>query len=167
MFFAWGDSEAKDCNGIYASFYVTKSSSYTSSNATANLLVKDGDLLKNIEIDDTVNYLPRASDTSPIMLKFYEYIIGDANGDHIVDAVDASYVSIGLGNQVTISVAEIEDCYTDFFPYAEAPAAPDATQNGYINKADANEILNYYSAKATGSSYTGYAGKKNIYEIFD
>lgn len=69
-------------------------------------------------------------------------------------------LDLAIRLQVTISVAEIEDCYTDFFPYAEAPAAPDATQNGYINKADANEILDYYSAKATDSSYTGYAGKK-------
>lgn len=53
------------------------------------------------------------------------------------------------------------------FDGAKSPAAPDADQSGYINQKDADDIIKYYSTVATGGSYKGNIGKKDIYEIFD
>lgn len=163
LFFTNAGDTTENYNGRYASFYVTKNSKYSSTTATANLLEVDGDLL----MTESGNILSTTVETSPIILKSDEYIIGDVDGNNTIDAVDASYLYSGLGSSSSLKVSTIEDYFTDYFPKAKSPAAPDANQNGYINKADASEILNYYTAQATGGSYTGYVGNKDIYEYYN
>lgn len=157
-----------DFNGKFLSIYLEKTDDYTSENSTINVFSIDGDMLwQNTGGNTGVNYITSVMETTPIMLRADEYIIGDANGDHFVDARDASEILTGIKNDEILSVYEIRNSYKDIFTKAEAPAAPDADQNGYIEKADAIETLRYYADTATGTPYEGRIGSINVYETYN
>lgn len=151
-----------DVNGRVASVYIRKTEDYSSTTAAINVELLNGDLLcdsNGIDYTETVS--------NPIMLRADEYIIGDANGDHFVDARDCSEILTGINNDGILSVYEIRNSYKDIFKNAEAPAAPDADQNGYINKKDSDDVLHYYASHQTGGTYEGSIGSKSFYETFE
>lgn len=151
-----------DMNGRVASVYLNKTNDYSPTTAAINV-----DLLESDQLTDSANNNYAATSVNPIMLRADEYIIGDANGDHFVDARDCSEILTGINNDGILSVYEIRNSYKDIFKNAEAPAAPDADQNGYIEKADAIETLRYYADTATGTPYEGRIGSINVYETFN
>lgn len=157
-----------DFNGKFFSVYLEKTDQYTPENAVANIYTVDGDMLWEDTGDrDGINYLGGVMETNPIMLRADEYIIGDANGDHRVDARDCSEILSGIDGDGVLSVYEIRNSYKDIFTKAESPAAPDADQNGYINKKDSDDVLHYYASHQSGSTYEGSIGSINVYETFN
>lgn len=101
------------------------------------------------------------------MLQANQYIIGDANGDGYVNALDSSAILTATKKTPSLNVYSIRKTYKNYFPNAASPSAPDADRSGVINSTDANKILDYYSAIAVGKPYTGSIGKIDVYEIFN
>lgn len=163
-----GNTYNYDVNGKFVSIYIQKTANYTSQNATANLLVLDGDGLWHYPDNGTeVDCLEEFAESNPIMLRADEYMIGDATGNHVIDARDASEILSGINSTGLLSVHEIRNSYKNIFVNAESPAAPDADQNGYINSSDANAVLSYYAGSATGGTYEGSIGSISVYETYN
>lgn len=152
-----------DYNGKFVSFYLTKTNDYNTQNAVINIDMENGYLCGNNSEGERIDYTNNLDDS--IMLEVDQYIIGDADGSGSVNSLDASDV-LTVASNSTLIVDTIAPFHTNYFPDALCAAAPDADQNGYINKADANEIMNYYSAVAVGNSYSGKVGKIDVYETF-
>lgn len=155
------------CNGKAFSFKLTKNSKYNSSNSAINLMDVPVDFLKRRVNGVDTSYYMETLESTPPMLEADEYIIGDADGDSVVNAMDASSVLMAIDKNPNISVVSIGKTFRNMFDGAKSPAAPDADQSGYINQKDADDIMKYYSTVATGGSYKGNIGKKDVYEIFD
>lgn len=149
-------------NGTTFSFFLTKSSNNTPSNSAINISLDSTDFITNANGD---NIAPNVS--IPVMLQANQYIIGDANGDGYVNALDASTILSVTKNTPSLNVYSIRKTYKNYFPKAASPSAPDADRSGVINSTDANKILDYYSAIAAGKTYTGSIGKIDVYEIFN
>lgn len=160
--FAVKNSLDLDMNGRVASVYLNKTDDYSPTTAAINV-----ELLENDQLTDSEDNNYAETSVNPIMLRADEYIIGDANGDHFVDARDCSEILSGINDNDILSVYEIRNSYKDIFTKAESPAAPDADQNGYIEKADAIETLRYYADTATGTPYEGRIGSINVYETYN
>ncbi len=153
-----------DLNGNLISFYVTKSDSYTQSNATMNIAFRE---LNELKYKDENNYEVSVMEgtSTPIMLRSEEFIIGDANGDNRITATDSSVV-LSATNNTILTVYDIRNTYTNIFPNADSAAAPDATRDGYISSTDADAILDGYTEMQTNLSYDGIIGKIDVYEVF-
>ncbi len=154
--FAFGSDH--DVNGVAVSFSIRKTSNFSSSTSAINI---DFIALNS----STTNYID--TDENPIMLKANEFIVGDANGDGIVDATDSSTILAGIENHPTYKVYNIRKTYHNYFIGAKAAAAPDANQNGYINQTDADLVLDYYVDKTVGNAYSGPIGTIDVYEVFE
>jgi hypothetical protein len=161
VFVTFGGSEALSYNGTFVSFYVTKSSSYSSTNSVINPQYLSGDFLSNASGNSIIS-----TTQNPVMVRADEFVIGDANGDRVVNSLDASVILSAINNTGSLTVSTIASNYKTYFPNAAAPAAPDANQSGVINKTDADKIVDYYATVAVGGSYSGNIGKKDIYETF-
>lgn len=159
--------ENRNFNGTFASFYVTKKSNNTPSNSAINIsFITNDNLAKRNDINpDKYDYIKNVS--KPVMLQANQYIIGDANGDGFVNALDSSTILTVTKKTPSLNVYSIRKTYKNYFPNAASPSAPDADRSGVINSTDANKILDYYSAVATGKPYTGSIGKIDVYEIFN
>ncbi|MBQ8297932.1 MAG: hypothetical protein IJX77_09130 [Ruminococcus sp.] len=169
IFFAFTIDSAIEYEGVIASFYVTPTSVKTPENSTAHLVLVDGDILCTGEKDADGNYidfLPDAIESSPVMLKANQFIVGDADGNGSVNSLDASEVLGATSGGTSLVVDTIAPFHTDYFPKAICAGAPDANQDGYINSTDADDILDYYSAVAVGNTYSGNVGKIDVYETF-
>lgn len=166
LFIAMATSQPHGLEGTLATFQVAKTSNYSNSNAKVNISFDTpGDMLRvknGTELESIVGTVE-----TPIMLKANEYIIGDANGDGIVDATDSSAISAGIADHPIFSVYNIRKTYNNYFPGAKASAAPDANQNGYIDSTDASLVLSYYADSAVGNDYDGVIGTIDVYEIFE
>lgn len=167
FFVAFAHEENIDLNGNLISFYITKSDTYTSTNATVNISFENGDYLTYRQyIDGGVEFTDVIEDSSvPTMLKSEEYIIGDADGNHIITPTDSAVVLSATNNSI-LTVYDIRNTYTNIFPNADSAAAPDATRDGLISSADADAILDGYSEMQTNLSYDGIIGKIDVYEVF-
>lgn len=113
---------------------------------------------------------PVSAASNEVQSKRNYYVYGDVNNDGYVDAVDASQVlsassefSSFTGDE-DLPVSYAIEKPNVYFPNISdpAPAAADVNGDGVINKADADEILEYYSFAATGqlNKYTGKCGKR-------
>lgn len=154
-------------NGKFLSLYFRKSSSYSSSNSYANVEFISGDLLSQYDSrGNETSFVSTVDDTQ--MLRAEQYVTGDSTGNGYVDARDASKI-LNVVNTSSISVLSIKNTYqnSNLFPDAKSAAAPDADQNGFINRTDSNAIMDYYSAISVGQTYTGNIGKIDVYEVFD
>lgn len=159
-----GASDVECSNDTIISINIRKTSSYSPTNATANINIVDNDMFANsqeriIESSNSGTYI------SP-MLRADEYIVGDADGDGRVTATDCSTVSAAVNNYGNMNVFSIRNTYKNYFPSAKAAAAADANQNGLISNNDASAILNYYATSGTGGTYNGNIGKIDIYDIY-
>ena len=161
LFFVFYATERTDFNGRFVSFYITPNSSYSSANSAINISFENSD---NLAIDKN-NTLTSVS--TPVMLQANQYIIGDANGDGYVNAMDASTILSVTKNTPSLNVYSIRKTYKNYFPKAASPSAPDADRSGVINSTDADKIIDYYAAVGSGKPYTGSIGKIDVYEIFN
>ena len=163
LFFTFaGTSNAANYNGTVVSFYLTRKSNNSSTNSFVNVELQKGDFVTNAS-----NTNISASTSTPVMLQANQYIIGDANGDGYVNALDSSAILTATKKTPSLNVYSIRKTYKNYFPNAASPSAPDADRSGVINSTDANKILDYYSAIAVGKPYTGSIGKIDVYEIFN
>lgn len=162
LFLTFTDSVKRDYNGTFVSFYVTKNSNNNSSNSAINISIERDDV---IAIDEGNSITENLS--TPVMLQANQYIIGDANGDGLVNALDSSTILTVTKKTPSLNVYSIRKTYKNYFPKAASPSAPDADRSGVINSTDADKILDYYSAIAVGKPYTGSIGKIDVYEIFN
>ena len=90
----------------------------------------------------------------------YEYYIGDIDHDGYINSIDASQLLGAIAdfkeknpakdpnNDFTVDFAD--DHLSDYFPDAHYANVADTNKNNKINKADANNILQFYSYVATG-----------------
>lgn len=167
LFFTFsGAPNAADYNGTVVSFYLTKKSGNNSSNSGINVELQEGDHFTNgFDNEGKPTYL--ASVLTPVMLQANQYIIGDANGDGYVNAMDASTILSVTKKTPSLNVYSIRKTYKNYFPKAASPSAPDADRSGVINSTDAEKIVDYYAAVGSGKPYTGSIGKIDVYEIFN
>ena len=149
--------------------YFNKTDSYTSTNSNIEVGFENGLAIKSYN----GNYIVRSEEPdsyiAPEITQTNEYMIGDLDGDYIVDATDASSLLYGLsiagvGN---LRPKYIENTYHNYFPRALAPAAPDADKNGLINETDATAIMSYYGSVMTSDVYEGQIGSMDIYEYYN
>lgn len=169
VFIGFGTSDNKNYNGDFLKFKVKKNKYYSASTSAINIrfipddiIVKkiSGDPKKNKELILGEDYQP------PVMLDSTQFVVGDADGDGIVDSFDASVLLNALEKQSAFNVQAIRHTYKNYFPAALCAAAPDADKSGIINNTDVSRIMNYYSTIATGGTYTGTVGKVEVFERF-
>ena len=96
------------------------------------------------------------------------YMLGDANNDYYVNAIDASIVMStlhdhGLQRGMAVSVSYVQKNLSDWFPEAACAVAVDANKDGYISYEDADEMMEYYANASTGGSGETDIGKMFLY----
>ena len=96
------------------------------------------------------------------------YMLGDANNDYYVNAIDASIVMStlhdhGLQRGMAVSVSYVQKNLSDWFPKAACAVAVDANKDGYISYEDADEMMEYYANASTGGSGETDIGKMFLY----
>lgn len=96
------------------------------------------------------------------------YMLGDANNDYYVNAIDASIVTSalhdhGLQRGMAVSVSYVQANLSDWFPEAACAIAVDANKDGYISYEDADEMMKYYANASTGGSGETDIGKMFLY----
>ena len=144
--------------------YAYKTNSLNSYNGTVSvgvMVLTDNDYndikLSNVEV---------GSNKPPISITpSTGYKLGDANGDNSVDSKDATVIKRVLQDKVMsmVSVYEVANNLSSWFPQAKAAEAVDANADKIISYADSDAILDYY-AKYIVNNYTGNIGK-NFYTI--
>lgn len=117
----------------------------------------------------TAAIVPASATSDNIQPRGRYYVYGDVNNDGYIDALDASqtlsasskFSSFTGDENLPVSYAVAKPSV--YFPNVSdpAPAAADVNGDGVINKADADEILEYYAFASTGqlNKYTGKCGK--------
>lgn len=165
-----------DANGRFCSFKLSKTDSYSETNADISVYFTGNGVLNDcisshfLNGKDTDYFVVGSGEKIelPKIEKVNEYIIGDANGDVYVSAKDASAIlsAIYINGDQPIRVSSIESNFTRLFPSAQAPAAPDANNDGYISDLDAELVLHHYSSVSSGGGYVGAIGSKAIYEYY-
>lgn len=141
-------------NGRFCYFYIERTSESTPLNSVINCSLDslyDADFTSIIETADV-----------PVMLASYEYMIGDADGNGIIDARDASLVYTATDENMSYDVYSTRYTYTNEFPNAVCSASPDANEDGIIDSSDATLILRAY----VNASSVGNVGEIAIYELF-
>ncbi len=74
-----------------------------------------------------------------------DYILGDVNGDGLVDASDASAI---LAFYADASTKDEIDYYYDYYGISRTA---DMNKDGYVDASDASAVLNYYSYVSTST----------------
>ena len=166
-FFVNGD---RNFNGHFGSVYLEKNSNFSPTNAKVNVVFSNGGRFDDFLINQNDDYIIGADSFNvPPMLSANEYIIGDANNDGRVNAIDATWINMATGENNTQSyiVDEIKYTYKNYFPEANCAAAPDATLNGVIDYTDVEAIVQYYVDMSTTGQNNTRIGQREFYEIFD
>ena len=165
-FSAKGD---KNFNGHFGSFYLEKNSNFSPENAKINIVFSNGGRIDDFIANQKGHYIIGTDSFNvPPMLSANEYIIGDANNDGRVNAIDATWINMAMeeNNTQSFIVDKIKNNYTDYFPEASCAAAPDATLNGVIDCTDAEAIVQYYVNMSTDGQNNTRIGQHEFYEIF-
>lgn len=92
---------------------------------------------------DKYNMCPAPSFASAAQRRYY--LLGDANFDNVVDAVDASQI---LSMYSTLSTGNVTDQQL-----SEGKVYADVNRDGYINSIDASLVLSYYAKAGAGYQY--------------
>lgn len=169
VFLYFTSSKDYNLNGRFYSLYLEKNENFNSKNADVNVVFQATPYAEDSIADKTGNLFIKA-DTyyAPVMLEAQEYIIGDANNDGRVNAIDATWINMALeeNNTQSLIVDEIKNNYTNYFPEANCAAAPDATLNDVIDYTDAEAIVQYYADMSTIGHSNTRIGQREFYEIF-
>ncbi|MDE6777262.1 MAG: hypothetical protein K2J25_04915 [Oscillospiraceae bacterium] len=96
------------------------------------------------------------------------YMLGDANNDYYVDAIDATAVmsalhSHGLQRGMAVSVSYVQANLSDWLPNAACAVAADVNKDNYISYEDADKMMEYYAAASTGGGSETDIGKMFLY----
>ena len=157
-----------DLNGKFYSFYLEKNENFNSKNADVNVVFQSTPSVEDMVASCTgTQFITAETDTAPPMIETQEYMIGDANNDGRVNAIDASWIRMKTDNNKQYTVKNIIRSYKDIFPEANCAAAPDADSDGYISFIDADAISQYYADISTIGYSNTNIGKLEFYEIYE
>ena len=165
IFIAISASRNRNYNGDVIKFKVKKNKYYSASTSAINIRYIAGDYIAHRTADGEERIFGPGYQPT-VMLDATQFVVGDADGDGIVNASDASKLLSALDIQSSFNVQSIRHTYKNYFPAALCAAAPDADKSGIINNTDVSRIMNYYSTIATGGTYTGTVGKVDVFERF-
>lgn len=169
FFITFHGSANYNLNGRFYSFYLEKNENFNSKNADVNVVFQAESqyIYDLIGTYQGTEFISAKTDTAPPMLEAQEYIIGDANNDGRVNAIDASWIRMATTNNKSYTVDTIKYTYKSIFPEANCAAAPDADLDGHINFIDADKISEYYADMSTDEQNNSDIGKREFYEIFE
>lgn len=158
-----------DLNGVVFSFYLNKTSSFNPNNSWVKYV--DSPTAQFATLDEATNdyvYSEEIVDKDYRILEAYEYLVGDVDNSGFISPVDASAILVNYNQNGVLNVNSIKTNYKQFFANATCAATPDATQDGIINTADADEINSVYSLISMGATeYDSMAGKYDYFEIYN
>lgn len=138
------------------SFYVYKNSKSTDYNCTANIVIKGDDNLKDPWVNPSLIFEGSQINTRT-MTKGVEYMLGDANGDGVLDVSDSTAIQIAVSKYpYQHQISAIENTFKDLCPYAKDAYALDVNGDGKLSEADSVAIL---QVLGKGDSYSGNVGK--------
>ena len=158
------DKKLSDC---FCSFYLEKKSNFNSKNAEVNVIFENSGTFDDFIATKDGDYLISSGTyRPPVMLEAQEYIIGDANNDGYVNAIDGSWILSSVELNPQCKVDDIIETYKNIFPQANCAAAPDANLDGVISQADFDLIMEYYIDMSTDERKNSRVGKREFYEIF-
>lgn len=162
------NKEDRDFSDCFCSFYLEKKSNFNSKNAEVNVVFENSGVMDDFIAKQDGNYII-SSDAyrAPVMLEAQEYIIGDANNDGYVNAIDGSWILSSIDLNPQCKVDDIIETYKDIFPEANCAAAPDANLDGVISQEDFDLIMEYYISMSTEERNNSRVGKREFYEIFE
>lgn len=148
----------KSINGAFVKVFLKKTSIATQANSTFNFVFgTNGYGFDQIKSNDS-SFIYNATNTNiPYMYKSARFVLGDVDGNGIVNSSDATAIDTVLSQYpYSYSISDIENTYFYLFPYADDSWALDPNQNGTLSNADSSAISQYI---AQGSSYSGNIGK--------
>ncbi|MDD6084540.1 MAG: dockerin type I domain-containing protein [Oscillospiraceae bacterium] len=154
-----GSGSGDSSDTVIVTLYAYKTNSLNSYNGTVSVGVRmladnNGNSIKlsNVEVGNENSQTNVTSSTG--------YKLGDVNGDNSVDSKDATVIKRTLQSKVMsmISVYEVANNLSSWFPQAKAAEAVDANADKIVSYADSDAILDYY-AKYIADTYTGNIGK--------
>lgn len=165
-------SHDEDLNGHFVAFYVERTEINNPYNSTGNILFRTVPISDMIStIDDGYIYNPGlgiGSMNTPDILESNEYLVGDINGNGVVDGIDATRVLRACDlNGGDIKIENINGNFTNEIPDLRSAYAADVNKDGFISQADADLLLKYYTTIISGIEYNGNIGKIDIYEIYN
>lgn len=157
------ESDGMDYNGVFCHFFIERTNINTPINSVINCYLGNTGYICTSE---NINY--RELPNNPVMLSSHEYLIGDADGNGVIDATDATDVLTATANNMMHNVYSIRNTFTNIFPNAVCAASPDANEDGVINSADAFLILDAYATSSVENNNMPICnvGKIAIYELF-
>ena len=155
------DDNGYDYNGRLCYFHIERTSINNPMNSTLNCTFGDSGGLYGVNFVDITNQA-----VNPVMLSSYEYLIGDADGNGIIDARDATKILTATTNLTIYNVYSIRNSYTSIFPDAACAAAPDGNEDGVIDSSDATVVMQAYMAMSVGNTPSSNVGQIAIYEVF-
>lgn len=154
-------------NGRFCSFYLEKNENFNSENAKINVIFENSGSFDDYITSKNTGYIIGSADYKPpVMLEAQEYIIGDANNDGYVNAIDGSWLLSSIDLNPQCKVEDIIYTYKEIFPQANCAAAPDANLDGIISQEDFDLIIEYYMDMSTNEQNNSRVGKREFYEIF-
>lgn len=173
VFIYFSSDDNYDLNGRFYSLYLEKNENFNSKNADVNVVFQAESQSTYDFIANCIGtiFISANTDTAPRMTEAQEYIIGDANNDGRVNAIDATWIRMAINGDntksYTVDALAINDAYKNIFPEANCAAAPDADMDGHINFIDADKIMQYYADMSTDEQNNSRIGTREFYEIFE
>ena len=172
--FATMNATAKNYNGHFVGFYVERTDVNNVFNSTGNVVFYNipnapcmiTDAEHHITIYNPAN--GTGGINTPEILESNEYLVGDINGNGVVDGIDATRVLRARDlNGGDIKIENINGNFTNEIPDLRSAYAADVNKDGFISQADADLLLKYYTTIISGIEYNGNIGKIDIYEIYN
>lgn len=174
LVFATMQTKAENFNGHFVGFYVERTDVNNAFNSTGNVVFYNTPNAQNsiVDVEHKITVYDPANGTegmnTPEMLESNEYLVGDVDGDGVVDGIDATLaLSASKHHGGSIRIEELNGNYTDEIPDLRSAYAADVNKDGYISQADADLLLKYYTIIISGMSHDGNIGKVDIYEIYN
>lgn len=154
-------------------FYVERTAVNNAFNSTANLEFRNtgnsNDYFANSKTNTTIYSAVGnvGSIYTPEMLESNEYLVGDVDGNGIINASDTSHVLRQIKYYGTKKISDFNGDYNDAIEDLRGAYAADVNKDGYITQEDADLILRYYTLMMSDKPYDGEIGKIDIYEIYN
>lgn len=158
VYFASPSLSNQNINGAFVEVFLKETSSATQANSTFNFVFGISGIGYDQITNNTSSITYNATNTNiPYMYKSARYVLGDVDGNGVVNSSDATAIDTVLSQYpYSYNISDIEGTYYYLFPYADDAWALDANQNGTLTNSDSTAISQYI---AQGSSYSGNIGK--------
>ena len=148
----------RDINGKFLEVFLKKTQYTNIFNMTFNVLLLNNQYVHDFFADSNNIVEYNSSNTNvPHMYKSVQYVLGDVDGNGIVNSADALAIDTALSTSpYYYDISDIEDTYYIIFPNADDSWALDPNQNGILSNSDSVAISQYLYDINT---YDGNIGK--------